>query len=478
ATGDGIGSLLQTLDRVVASSPPVPDLGRPRLWVDRVFTIAGAGTVVTGTLAGGSFDGGAEVEVAPDRRRARIRKIQSHKREVGGVAPGNRVALNLAGLERQGARRGDAIVQPARWQPTRGFDGSIRVVGPERLAQMSHSPRGSWRASGAAPSLGLGAKGSHLLYVGSAEVPVRVRLYGPDSLEPGEAGFAHLGLRDPLPIGRGDRFVVRDAGRILTLAGGEVLDPGAHPARRDDVSRLRLLERLSGAAPEAALTALVEAAGSIEALEATRRAGHHNGNLPPGVVPLGRMLASDGHVRGLGDALHRALRRHHGEHPLDRGLSREAARGAVGIGAEEFDALVAMDAGVADEGRLVRLATHHVDLAPEQKRARDAVISAIEAAGFSPPVTKDLRADPALLRSLAESGELVKVSDFYLTSRQAQEARRRVRAHLEAAGPATVAVIRDLLGTSRKYAVPLCEWLDGTGATRRQGDSRVLGPTP
>ncbi len=478
-TGDGIGLLLETLDRAVASALHAPDLGRPRLWVDRVFTISGAGTVVTGTLAGGSFEAGAEIEVAPDRRRARIRTIQSHKRAVERIPPGNRVALNLAGLEREGARRGDAIVLPAQWQATHSFDGSIRVVDSARLAQMGNAPWEARRGPGVASGRrGLAEKGSHLLYVGSAEVPVRLRLYGSERLEPGQDGFAHLILRDPLPLGRGDRFVVRDAGRVLTLAGGEVLDPGARPARRNDPARLRLLRRLSGANPASALAAIVEAEAATEAQEAALRAGHHEGELPPEVIPLGRMLASAGHVASLHEALHRALERHHREHPLERGLSREAARTAVEVGAEEFDALVALDTEVADEGSLMRLAHHRVQLAPAQRLARDALIRDIESAGFSPPVAKDLRVDPALLRSLIESGELVKVSDFYLTTRQVQEARRRVRVHLEASGSATVAAIRDLLGTSRKYAVPLCEWLDQTGATRRQGDSRVLGPTP
>src|SRR5918999_812716 len=111
-TGDGIPDLVAALDEVVRTSPPARDAGRPRLWVDRVFTIAGAGTVVTGTLAGGSFSVGDAVEIAPEGRRARIRTIQSHKKEAASIEPGNRVALNLAGLEREGAERGDAIVLP------------------------------------------------------------------------------------------------------------------------------------------------------------------------------------------------------------------------------------------------------------------------------------------------------------------------------------------------------------------------------
>ena len=132
--------------------------------------------------------------------------------------------------------------------------------------------------------------------------------------------------------------------------------------------------------------------------------------------------------------------------------------------------------GIEDEGKTVRLAAHAVELTPEQKRARDALVAHIEQDGFNPPPIKDLDADPALLRALEEEGQLVRIESFFLTRGQADEVRRRVRRRIEEHGPLTVAEIRDLLETSRKYAVPLSEWLDRTGATRRQGDVRRLGP--
>ncbi|MGH2819515.1 MAG: selenocysteine-specific translation elongation factor, partial [Actinomycetota bacterium] len=222
-TGEGLHALVGEIDRAVGSAPPAPDLDRPRLWVDRVFTIAGAGTVVTGTLAGGSLAVGDEVVISPEQRRARVRSIQSHKKEVAGIAPGNRVALNLAGLERQGAERGDAVVRHGQWRPTARVDALIRVV-PSFVSGRDHL---------------LTEKGAHLLYAGSAETPVRVKLLTDEALAAGESGFAQLYLRDPLPLARGDRFVLRDAGRILTFGGGEVLDPLPGPARRGDEGRLR-----------------------------------------------------------------------------------------------------------------------------------------------------------------------------------------------------------------------------------------------
>ncbi len=159
-------------------------------------------------------------------------------------------------------------------------------------------------------------------------------------------------------------------------------------------------------------------------------------------------------------------------------MAREALRAETGLSPQTFDALLGSLDGIVQEGAKVRLATHAVALSPAEQQVRDAILDKIEGSGFTPPLAKELDANPALLRALTERGEVVKVGDFYLTKTQAAEARSRVRAEIEHRGPLTVAQIRDLLATSRKYAVPLCEWLDSTGATRRQGDVRVLGPKP
>ena len=160
ATGEGLDELVDALDAVLAAAPAPLDAGRPRLWIDRVFTISGAGTVVTGTSSGGSFAAGDEVETSPVSRRARIRTVQSHKKEVASIGPGNRVALNLAGLDRGAAARGDAVVRPGQWRPTNEVDAIVRIPAAHITGHGTE----------------LTEKGSHLLYAGSAETRVHVRL--------------------------------------------------------------------------------------------------------------------------------------------------------------------------------------------------------------------------------------------------------------------------------------------------------------
>lgn len=394
----GTDQLVAELDRVLARTEPAPDLGRPRLWVDRVFTIAGAGTVVTGTLAGGSFAVGDPIEILPEGRTARVRSIQSHKKEVDSIGPGNRAALNLAGLDRQGAARGDAVVPSGRFRPTERVDVELRAsLDADAITE----------------------KGAHLLYAGSAEVPVRVRLIGSDRIPSGESGFAQFTMQRGLPLQRGDRFVLRDAGRMVTLGGGRVLDPIPEPARKKQ-PRTELLRLLSGAGPADALRALVEFAGTIERDEALFRAGLSEA--PDGVIESGGSFLSKSESR----------RR-----------EADAQANAEILGAEA-----------------VRL------------------LADLDAAGYTPPLTRELDSGDEVVRSLVMSGALVRIGDFHLTQQRAAEARAKVRNAIVAHGPQTVAEIRSLLGTTRKYAVPLCEWLDATGATVRRGDKRELGPTP
>jgi selenocysteine-specific elongation factor len=459
-TGTGLDELVVRLDEAVANAPDPVDRGRPRLWIDRVFSISGAGTVITGSLADGQLEIDREIEISPQGRRARIRSIQSHKKQLRSVGPANRVALNLVGLDRGGAERGNAVVNPSEWRPTRTIDAEVRVL-PEWAVGPDHV---------------LTEKGSHLLYAGSAETPVRIKLLDVSSVPTGERGFAQLYLRDPLPLARGDRFVLRDAGRMLSFGGGVVLDPLSHRVQRSDQKRLTLLNRLSGASEAEGLLALVEAEGQLSAHEAALRTGQ-TGTVP-GVSRLDDLLVSTQRLEELQTIIHRVLHEHHSANPLESGMTRAVVRAETGLDSGAFDALVNTIEDVASDGALLRLASHAVSMSPEQQRARDEVLRTIQAGGLTPPLSKDLGADPALLRALVDSGELVRVGAFHLTSSQASEVRARVRGAIEQTGPMTVAQIRDLLGTSRKYAVPLCEWLDQTGATLRQGDARILGPRP
>lgn len=452
-TGEGIERLTILLDEALERAGEPIDEGRPRLWIDRVFTIKGAGTVVTGTLAGGTLREGDEVTLAPEGIRARVRSIQTHKKRVTQVGPANRVALNLAGLERTLAERGDAVVQPDSWTTTRQIDALVRVLP-------------AWATHGTEHELT--ARGSHMLYVGSAEVPVRVRLLGTNKLPAGGSGFARLSLRDRLPLQRGDRFVLRDAGRVLTLGGGEVLDP--LPKSVD----LDLLEQLSSADPDDALRAIVASEHTVEVREALVRSRAQR--IPDDIVEVAGTLLSEPRLHELQEGLIEMVSAYHREHPLEDGMPLEVARTKLRFDAATFAAIVARTPQVLEQEKVVRLEQHRVALSPAQEEARKRLLAQLHDAGFSPPLQDALDVDADLLRALVESGELVKVANFYLTRSLASLAQQRVRDFIEANGPVTVAQMRDLLQTTRKYAVPLCEWLDSTGTTIRRGDVRVLGP--
>jgi selenocysteine-specific elongation factor len=420
---------------------------------------------VTGTLAGGSFEAGDEVELvgagAIGRvRRGRIRGIQSHMKQVPRIGPGNRTALNIVGLERAAVARGDAVVRPGLVAATGRIDAMLHVLG-ESVAGHAYE---------------LTEKGAHLLYAGSAETPVVIKLLEHQPVGSGSSTVAQLYLHDALPLQRGDLFVLRDAGRVLTFGGGRVLDPLPAPARRADSSHITLLRALDGADETGAVAAIVTAAGQIDATSALKRAGTET--IPSGVRSLGSLLVSEGRHGELIEHVHTALEEFHGDSPLEPGMPRELLRSSLDLDPPSFDALLNDLGDVVASAAVVRLRSHEIALSPEQEEARSRLMQALDAASFTPPPAKELGADPALISSLVQTGELVRVGDFYLSAAKAREARSKVRSGIEKSGPLTVADIRDLLGTSRKYAVPLCEWLDQTGATLRRGDTRILGPNP
>jgi selenocysteine-specific elongation factor len=457
ADDTGIPELIRTLDSVVSQTAPPIDVDRPRLWVDRVFTIAGAGTVVTGTSSGGTFAVGDVVELAPEGRSARIRTIQSHKKQVDRIGPGNRVALNLAGLERQGAHRGDAILRPDSWVPARLIDVELRVIPHLRTGE----------------DLVIGDKGSRLFYAGSAEMPVTLKVLGTDRVHTGETAFVQLRLRDPLPLTRDDRFILRDAGRVLTIGGGRVLDPLANPTPKRDPERAKLLTALASD-DAVALNEYVGILGPVRSDGVRAQL-----NLKPeafDVPRIGSWLISQERLTQLLEELRLQLSAYHETHRLERGMPREALRAGLAVEPEVLDGLLDRAGDVEQDGGYVRLASHRVDLNDAQRAQRDRLIRELRSSRFEPPMTRELGTDPDLLRALSDEGEVVRIGEFYLAADVADEAKAQVAGLIRDQGPATVAQIRDHLGTSRKYAVPLCEWLDSIGVTHRRGNERILGP--
>jgi selenocysteine-specific elongation factor len=456
-TGDGIADLIASLDALLERTPASPDRGRPRLWVDRAFTIKGSGTVVTGTLTGGSLTVEEAVEILPAGTPSRVRSIETHRRRRDSAEPGSRVALNLAGLERAAIARGDAVVRPGQWRATDLLDVWIRPV------------RGIDHA--------IAARGRYKLHLGSAEIDVRLRLLDGPALQPGGEALGRLQLAQRVTAEPFDRFVLRDIGRRATVAGGRVLDP--HPTVR----------RLSGRAKETRIAQLDARhragrddmpellVGERGAMPASEFAALTGAEPPPGL--LRGYAASAPWMSETAEALTGALRVFHDAKPLARGMPREDARAAIGLAdGRLFSTLLeALNDRVIADGPLLRLASHRVTLSPDHEAARGRVLAELDAAAYSPPTLTELASANGsdLIQALVDSGELVRFSrDLALTSERYAAAKDAIAEAARSEGPLTTSRIRELLGTSRKYAIPLLEHLDSVGFTKRSGVVRIV----
>ena len=417
--GTGVDELRAALDRVLAATPTAVDRGRPRLWVDRVFAARGAGTVVTGTLAGGSFRVGDELEVAPAGIAVRVRGLQSHQRDRQTVGPGHRVAVNLSGVGHDRLARGDALVRPGQWVATTTIDCELAV-----LATLDHdvSRRGAFQA-----------------YLGSGEHAVRVRVLGAEAIPPGGTGFVRLHLPTALPLLPGDRYVLRESGRAETVGGGEVLDVAPVLAA-------------AHARPSRSVERVIAERGWVEAAELERLTGERRESV------VGRWVADPHAVE---QAVHRVRTMVDDAGPLGLDVSTLSERDRA--------VLETLDDVTVTAGRARPASAGDDDLAAHPW------VQALAASPFTPPPPDGVGREE--LRELTRRGLVVERDGCWFAASAIDEA-ARVVAKLLAASPegVTVAAVRDALGTSRKFLLPLLGRLDATGVTRRRGDLRVPGP--
>ena len=446
-SGRGLDNVRAGLDSVLAAAPEPVDRDRPRLWVDRVFAAKGAGTVVTGTLAGGSLRVDDEVEVGPRARRARIRAIETAHHQLDAAAPGTRVALNLAGsgIERSAVRRGDGVVRAGQWQLTDVVDVALKPV-------RDHTFR---------------ARSSLQCYVGSGEHAAVLRVLDADGR------YGRIRLDEHVPLAPGDRLVLRDPGERDTVGGAEVLDAAPAGRARDALAYLPLPldERLLAAHRWLAVDALGPRAG----LGATEAAALSNDLVRSGAaVRLGRWLVDGDTVAALRTAAARQVSAHHERAPHEPGMDLAALASELRVDTDRLRAALADDGNLVVERGYVRDATRRSRSA-DSAEAR-ALLDALEAAPFSPPEPASVGAAPPLVRSLTREGSVVDLDGIVFASGAVDEARRRVRAALRDRGTVTVADVRDLLGSTRKYVLPILNRLDAEGVTRRRGDDRIPGP--
>ncbi|MDP9241608.1 MAG: selenocysteine-specific translation elongation factor [Actinomycetota bacterium] len=467
-TGDGLDELRAALDAMIAAAPaPIRD-GRPRQFVDRVFSIRGAGTVATGTLTGGPLRVGEDVEVQPSGARGRIRALQTHKRDEDEAEPGTRVAVNLVGVERASIERGDVLAHPGAWRATRTFEAELRGV------------RGLLH--------GVTDRGAYKLYAGSAERDARIRLYGTGALEANARGFARVRLSTPLPLEAGDRFVLRDTGRRETVAGGTVLDV-APPSRPGPNAVARLASR-KDADPARVAELVVRERGAIRSSELLAVAGRDPVESAD-VRRVGAWWVSGELNAAISDAVHGDFTAYHRDNPMRAGadlafarraISTELHRASVAAADDLVDTLLddLLGAGVlVREGSTIRLATHAVSLSGREGEV-DELVERVSAAEPAPPTVNELVSGGIgadVIEAATATGRLVRVSpDLVMTPALVNRAEEIVRS--SGADGLTVSAFREALGTSRKFALPLLELFDARGVTLRRGDARVLRERP
>ncbi len=461
--GAGLDRLRAALDDLLAAAPAPESEGRPRQFLDRVFTIRGSGTVVTGTLTGGPLAVGQEAEILPSGHHARIRGLQTHKRALQVARPVSRVAVNLVGTPREDLERGDVLALPGQWRATSVFEGSLR---PVRALEHPLTQRGAYK-----------------LYAGSAERDARLRVYGASEVRPGDQAFVRITLNRPVVLDFRDGFVLREAGRRETVAGGQVLDtdPPSRPGP-DPEARLGLRE---DAGRPALAWRLVADRGAIRASDVLVLAGvHADEAVRAGAAKAGQWLLSPDLAEAAAAAMTGALADHHARHPLRVGMEPSDARAVLAAGNRVLadpglaDAVLAhlVETGrLARTGTAVRLPGHRPSTAGRDDA--DRLVGAVTGSEPNPPTVRELQAAGfglELIRAVCADGRLIRISpDLVLSPEFVAEAERVVRDRGRPPG-VTVSGFRQAIGTSRKYALPILEYFDARGLTRRQGDLRVV----
>ena len=457
-TRAGLDALLAGLDVAVDALPPKRNIGRPRLPIDRVFTIAGFGTVVTGTLIDGELAVGDDIELMPGQLRGRIRGLQSHRDSVERALPGTRTAVNITGIDKQAMRRGLVLAAPGVARATPVVDARLTAV-----AGVQHGVRHNMNVT---------------FHCFADEANAQVRMLEPGDLRPGEAAWAQIKLETPVAVQRGDRFVLRTPND--TIAGGVVADAAPRRHRRGDAALLASLEVLLSDAPRDIVLAAVGRAPFADAASLAPQTALARDEIVATladlaatgeVALLGTRAVLAAHLQATASRATAALSRYHVEHPLRAGMPLEELRARLGIDAEAFQLVANGLSDIALTGAVASLTSFRAEPSPRQQEQLDAWLTALRIPSTG---AGDAAIDPALRAYAVESGAAVDAGGVFFEAAAFAAMTAAVRTHIEQHGAISLAQTRDLVSTSRKYAQAFLEHLDRLRVTRRVGDERVL----
>jgi selenocysteine-specific elongation factor len=449
--------------------------------IDRAFAMKGFGTVVTGTLISGAVQTGDDVELLPSGERLRVRGVQTGGQAVAQASAGQRTAVNLAGIDHTAVKRGMTLAEPGKFQRTRRIDAQFTLLAGTH--KLKHRERVHFHAS-------------------TAETIAEIFLYGANDLVPGQTALVHLRLRDEMVLVAGERFIVRQFSPVTTIGGGLVIDPLARRPLSRDTGRVKFLQTLRDGTRDEVLAGMVERAPmglphneiaahtgwrETEIQEAIKRLS--SSNVVKSIGDERPLLIAGGIFERLRIAITEKIERFQRENPLMPGITREDLRSSIGrrVKPQVFRAALTELAAYKKleiQGEIVKRAGTGITLQPDEQGAKEKIEAAFRAGGLAVPAVKDVlvglsveakRAEK-LLHMLLREKSLIRVSPELIFHHAAlAHLKELLSAYKTSKGERlSVPAFKDLTGITRKYAIPLLEYLDRERVTRRMGDERVI----
>ncbi|MBI4691068.1 MAG: selenocysteine-specific translation elongation factor [Nitrospirae bacterium] len=470
-TGQDIDLLKGKIRDIALKVTPKLAEGLFRLPIDRVFTLKGFGTVITGTAISGRISVDDPVDILPSNISSKVRGLHSHGKSIKTAYAGQRVAINLSGAEKESLRRGDVVVVPDRFSPTKTVDAKIELLKDSPILKNRSLVH---------------------FHAGTAEISARVILYDRDELKPGDDCYGQFRLREPVIAMAGDRYIIRRFSPVETIGGGEILDP--YPTRRKKNEGMEDLEILEKGSLGEKIAMKTKKAG-MNGVSLSTIGGWINADIPAiktaihslkdrgTIVQFEEALIHNTAINSIKEGIDKILDQFHKQNPLKSGIPKEDVRAQLKTDQKIFNQIIGTMEDVVIDKDILRLASFKASLSEVDKGSEAKIISMLEQAGFQPPlkeeIAKNLSVPPKqlddILKLMTKEGKLVRINEtMYITKTVYDGIIDLLKNFFGKTKEMTVAEFRDLLGTSRKYALPFLEYLDIQRVTMRVGDVRKL----
>jgi selenocysteine-specific elongation factor len=461
--------LKEKIKEVALRVEPKPTKGLFRLPIDRVFTLKGFGTIVTGTALSGGISVDDPVEILPRNIKSRVRGLHSHGKSMQTAYAGQRVAINLQGVDKEKLKRGDSVVIPERFIPTKKIDANIELI--------SNAPS-------------LKSKGLVHFHIGTSETVSRIILYNRDELKAGERCYCQFRLREPVITMSGDRYIIRRFSPVETIGGGDILDPFSYRrVLKDGIDDLKIFEtgtlsekiaiKVKKAGIHGMKVSLIE--GWIKA-ETTSINDSIKDLIDKDILKqFDDILIHNNAFNSFKEAVKKIMNDFHKKNPLKQGMLKEELRAHFNIEPRFFGNLITVCKDIIIEKEVVRLSTFSVALSQVEETLKTNIIGLLEKGEFQPPQKEELnqflKLDPKhlsdILKIMVKQGSIVRINDsMYITSSVYRKMIENLKEFFSRKSEMTVAEFRDILSTTRKYALPFLEYLDSNKITLRVGDVR------